>query len=140
MEHFRELTTSHPIIMGRVTYESIPKRFRPLPGRHNVVLTGNTSFRENGVQVARSLEKALHVLGDRSSCREGIDYSKIFIGGGQQVYQAAMPYATTLEITHVDQAVQGPEMRYFPKIDRAVWKEISSEARAGFSFATYVRR
>ena len=145
-EHFKGLTMGYPIIMGRVTYQSIPQKFRPLPGRQNVVLTRDPSFRENGVYVAPSLEDALDVLGDRGSYVDvdvdvdGIDYSKIFIGGGQQVYEAAMHHATSLEITHVDQHVEGLEMRYFPKIDRAVWKETKSEAREGFSFATYMRR
>jgi len=140
MDHFKTLTTPHPVVMGRVTYESIPQKFRPLPGRHNVVLTGNTSFRENGVRVARSLEEALHILGDRSSSQDRIDYSKIFIGGGQQVYEAAMPHATSLEITHVDQHIEGLEMRYFPKIDLAQWEVEKEVPREGYSFVTYVRR
>ncbi len=138
MDHFKKLTTPHPIIMGRVTYESIPQKFRPLPGRHKVVLTGNTSFRDEGVQVVHSLEDALHVLGDRSSSQDGIDYSKIYIGGGQQVYQQAMPHATKLEITHVDQTVQGLEMRSFPQIDPKLWKEQNRENKQGYSFVTYV--
>src|SRR3989344_7077031 len=80
MEHFREMTLHHPVVMGRVTYESIPRRFRPLAERHNLVLTGDTSFHEPGVQVARSLEDAIDVLQERSVFREGVDYSKIFIG------------------------------------------------------------
>jgi len=104
------------------------------------VLTGNTSFRENGVRVARSLEEALHILGDRSSSQDRIDYSKIFIGGGQQVYEAAMPHATSLEITHVDQHIEGLEMRYFPKIDLAQWEVEKEVPREGYSFVTYVRR
>src|SRR3989344_8947384 len=72
MDHFKELTTSHPVIMGRVTYESIPKKFRPLPGRHNFVLTRDTSFQESGVHVARSLDDALDILQERSVFKEGI--------------------------------------------------------------------
>lgn len=139
--HFKKLTEYHPIIMGCVTYESIPKKFRPLPNRQNVVLTSDPSFHENGVYVAHSLKDALHDLGDRRICKDGIDYSKIFIGGGQRVYEAAMPYATSLEITHVHQQVEGEQLRYFPQIDRKVWKEVRSESSTSeFSFATYVRR
>ncbi|HLD40042.1 MAG TPA: dihydrofolate reductase [Candidatus Nanoarchaeia archaeon] len=140
MKRFAGLTTPHPVIMGRVTYQSIPTKFRPLPGRKNIVLTNDTSFRENGVYVARSLEDALEVLGDRTSYQEGIDYSKIFIGGGQQVYQAALPYATSLEITEVKQKVEGRELRYFPKIDPAQWQEQNREDKKGYSFVTYVKK
>ena len=148
MKRFANLTRSHPIIMGRVTYESIPKQFRPLPNRQNVVLTTDTSFHEDGVYVARSseglavaLEDALDVLEERSVRKDGINYSKIFICGGQKVYEAAMPYVTSLEITHVHQQVEGREMRYFPKIDREkVWQEQQREDREGYSFVTYKRR
>lgn len=142
MEHFRTLTIPHPVIMGRVTYESIPKKFRPLPNRQNVVLTNNTSFSEKGVYVAHSLDDALNFLGDRRSFVDGIDYSKIFIGGGQQVYEVAMKDATSLEITHVDQYVEGLQMRYFPKIDTTQWKEQKRKGKdkQGYSFVTYARK
>ncbi len=141
MKRFATLTTPHPVIMGRVTYESIPKKFRPLPGRQNVVLTRDISFCENGVLVIRSLEDALDVLQERSICKDGIDYSKIFIGGGQKVYEAAMEYATSLEITHVKQHVEGREIRYFPEIDQEkVWREQKREDKKGYSFVTYVRK
>ena len=147
MKRFVTLTTPHPVIMGRVTYESLPKKSRPLPNRQNVVLTSNTSFCEDGVYVARSLEKALHELGDRRLHLEGIDYSKIFIGGGQQVYEAAMGYATSLEITHVHKIVPvGKEMRYFPNIDLTQWAEKKREDRPvqgdkpAYSFVTYEKK
>ncbi len=139
-KHFKSLTAGYPIIMGRVTYESIPKR--PLPGRHNVVLTSDKSFSEPGVLRSSALEDALDVLEERSTWKDEIKYSKIFIGGGQKVYEAAMQYATSLEITHVDQHVEGPQMRYFPKIDPALWKEDKDKRidRQGYSFVTYVRK
>lgn len=140
MDHFIRLTTPHPVIMGRVTYRSIPQKFSPLLGRQNVVLTSDTSFQERGVYVARSLEDALDVLEERSVCSDGIDYSKIFIGGGQQVYEQAMSYATSLEITHVHQHVEGAEMRSFPEIKSSDWKEQKREDKQGYSFVTYVRR
>ena len=139
-KRFSNLTKGYPIIMGRVTYGTLPPKFRPLPGRQNFVLTSDQSFCEDGVYAARSLEKALHDLGDRRLHVDGIDYSKIFIGGGQKVYEAAMEHATMLEITHVDQYVDGSELRYFPKIDRARWKEKELLDREGYSFVTYVRR
>lgn len=147
MEHFKNVTMSHPVVMGRVTYESIPQKFRPLPGRHNVVLTANTSFSERGVLRCSSLEDALDVLGDRRSFVDGIDYNQIFIGGGQQVYEKAMEYATSLEMTHVDHLIdvdlhlkQGLQVRYFPEIIPAHWQEQKREDKQGYSFVTYKKR
>lgn len=140
MGQFKELTLGHPVIMGRVTYNSISKKFRPLANRQNVVLTNNNYFREKGVYVAHSLEDALDVLQERSVFKDGIDYTKVFIGGGQQVYEAAMEYATSLEITHVGQHVEGLNMRRFPKIDASKWQEQKRADKQGYSFVTYVRK
>src|SRR3989344_8822633 len=147
MRRFAKLTTPHPVVMGRVTYESIPQKFRPLPGRQNVVLTNGTSFSEKGVYVSHSLEEALHDLGDRRLYVKDINYSKIFIGGGQQVYEAAMGYATSLEITHVHKTVPvGKDMRYFPEINLTQWQETKREDRPvlgdkpAYSFVTYERK
>ena len=147
LKRFEELTTPHPIVMGRVTYQSLPSKVRPLPNRQNVVLTSDISFRESGVYVARSLEDALDVLEERSAWKDGIDYSNIFIGGGQQVYQAAMEYATRLEITHVKKQVsEGKEMCYFPNIDLTQWQEKKREDRPvqgdkpAYSFVTYEKK
>jgi len=147
MDHFRNLTTPHPVIMGRVTYQSIPPKFRPLPNRQNVVLTRDISFREAGIYVTRSLEDALDVLEERSAWKDGVNYSKIFICGGQQVYEAAMEYATSLEITHVHETVPvGKDMRYFPDIDLTQWAEQKREDRPvqgdkpAYSFVTYEKK
>lgn len=146
-DHFKGLTMGYPIIMGRATYLSIPESKRPLEGRHNLVLTHDTTFSQEGVYVAHSLKDALDVLQERSVHKDGIDYSRIFIGGGQQVYEAAMDYATSLEITHVHQQVpQGKDMRYFPSIDLTQWKEEKPEDRSAqgdkpaYSFVTYKRK
>ncbi len=139
MARFTQLTTPHPIVMGRVTYESIPQKYRPLPGRQNVILTRDSSFGEKGVFVVHSLEEALENLKQRKLYMEGIDYSKIFIGGGQQVYEQALPYATSLEITHVRQQVNGENLRYFPEIFPE-WNEQKREDKEGYSFVTYGRK
>lgn len=138
MARFKQLTTPHPIVMGRVTYESLPQKYRPLPGRQNVILTRDSSFGEKGIFVVRSLEEALENLKQRKLYVEGIDYSKIFIGGGQQVYERALPYATSLEITHVHQQVNGENLRYFPEIF-SEWNEQKREDKEGYSFVTYGR-
>ena len=62
MAHFRELTMGHPVIMGRRTWESLPDRFRPLPGRRNVVVTRNPDWHADGAERAGSLEEALELL------------------------------------------------------------------------------
>lgn len=139
LARFKQLTTPHPIVMGRVTYESLPQKYRPLPGRQNVILTRDSSFGEKGVFVVHSLEEALENLTQRKLYMEGIDYSKIFIGGGQQVYEQALLYATSLEITHVHQQVKGENLRYFPEIFQE-WNEQKKEDKEGYSFVTYGRK
>ena len=139
LKQFKELTTPHPIIMGRVTYESIPPKYRPLPGRLNVVLTRDSSFNAGWIYIVRSLQEAFDSLHEQKPFMAGIDYSTIFIGGGQQIYEAAISYVDSLEITHVHQQVQGLEMRFFPKISSSEWKEQKREDKEGYSFVTYVR-
>ena len=139
LKRFKKLTTPHPIIMGRVTYESISKKYRPLPGRLNVVLTRDSTFNADGIYVVRSLQEALDSLHEQKPFMAGIDYSTIFICGGQQVYEAAMPYADSLEITFIHQQIRGAEMRFFPEIRSSEWKEQKREDKAGHSFVTYVR-
>jgi len=145
-QRFETLTRGYPVIRGRVSYESMLKNkpFQSLSGRLNLVLSNSTSFRDNGVYVAHSLEDALEVFGDRrilsNESSNNIDFSTVFIAGGEDVYKAAMPYATRLEITLVHQAVlYGKEMRYFPKIDLTQWEKQNRKVGRGYSFVTYER-
>jgi dihydrofolate reductase len=128
MKHFKELTMGHPVIMGRKTWESIPEKFRPLPGRLNVVVTRQPDYAlPEGVEHAASLDDALtvHTAED------------VFVIGGATVYADAMPKADRLEITRVEQTVDGDT--FFPEIASTEWREIARQPHEGFAFVTYDR-
>ena len=134
LKRFRELTTGHAVVMGRKTWESIPDRFRPLPGRRNVVVTRNPGWAAAGAESACSLEDALRLL-------EG--EPEVFVIGGAEVYAAALPFADELALTEIDAAVEGDT--FFPDWDRAAFAEVARDARVSedgtpFAFATYARR
>jgi dihydrofolate reductase len=89
---FKELTMGHPVIMGRLTWESLPVRVRPLPGRRNVVVTRQADYMAQGATVVDGLEAA---LGD----------DDVWIIGGAQLYAQALPLATRCEVTEIDVAL-----------------------------------
>ena len=132
MRHFRELTTGHAVIMGRRTWESIPPRFRPLPGRRNVVLTRREGYEAPGAEVFADLATAL------AAC----DGDAFVIGGGQ-VYGDALPLATRAIVTEIDADVEGDA--YFPPLDPAEWALTGEGERVvddelPFVIRTYERR
>jgi dihydrofolate reductase len=94
MAHFREVTSGARVVMGRKTWDSLPARFRPLPGRTNVVLTRSATWSAEGAQRAASLDEAL-------------DGGDVWVMGGGEIYRAALPFATVLEVTEVDVDVAG---------------------------------
>lgn len=89
LAHFREITMGHTIVMGRRTWDSLPAKVRPLPGRRNVVLSRQADFMASGAEVVGSLEEAL-------------TSPETWVIGGGQVYALALPYATRCEVTEVD--------------------------------------
>lgn len=113
--HFKEVTMGHPIIMGRKTHESIG---RVLPGRTNIVITRNKDYSAEGCQVVDSLANAIEV----AKKSEGAD--EIFIIGGQQIYEEALPLLDRIYLTKVDAEVEGDK---FFKYNPSQWTEISSE-------------
>ncbi len=134
MARFRSLTTGHPVVMGRRTWDSLPDRFRPLPGRRNVVVTRNPDWHADGAERAGSLDEAVHLLAAAPS---------VFVIGGAQLYAAALPHADELLLTEVDLDVEGDT--FFPPFDRAAFEEVArepqvSEAGVPFAFVRYVRR
>ena len=123
MKYFRTVTSGHPIIMGRKTFESIG---RALPNRRNVVITRDVNYAHDGVEVTHSLEEALRLVALEQGRRfeENQDEVEAFIIGGGQIYAEAMPKAQKLYITHVDATVDADV--FFPAIDSS-WKKISEE-------------
>ena len=112
MDRFRNLTTGHSVIMGRNTYESLPKKFRPLPGRTNVVLTTRETYDAPGCVVAHSLREAL----------ERFSTEQVFIIGGVRVYVAALPLADEIYLTLIHETFEGNAK--FPSINPAVWEKV----------------
>jgi len=117
-KHFRELTTGCAVVMGRSTWESLPERFRPLPGRRNLVLTRQRDYVASGGEVFAELTTALDAAG------AGGDGCVWVIGGGQ-VYDAGMAVADTLVVTEIDAEVDGDA--HAPDIDPRDWALVGAE-------------
>jgi len=124
--HFRRITMGCPVIMGRKTWDSLPVRFRPLPGRRNVVITRNLGWHADGAEAVPSLEAALALLADAP---------KAFVIGGAEVYALALPNADELVLTEIDAELDGDT--FFPRWDRSHYAETARDARPGYSFVTY---
>jgi len=131
LKHFKALTTGNAVIMGRKTWESLPPKFRPLPGRLNIVVTRDRGYVADGATVAHSLPAAVAAAGEH----------KAFVIGGAEIYAQALPLATRLEITEVDADIPGDA--FFPALDAAAWREAARETHRssnglGFSFVSYL--
>jgi dihydrofolate reductase len=117
LAHFKRVTLSYPIVMGRKTWDSIPPRFRPLPGRTNIVVTRQSDWSADGAQRAVSLDDAL---------RQCADAEKIWVIGGAQIFQAALPLATELVVTEIDADFAGDT--FAPQIGPK-WQRIAEDAQ-----------
>lgn len=118
MKRFKETTMGKPIVMGRKTWESFPKR--PLPGRLNIVISRDKAFQAEGAVVGGSLEEALAIAEQEA----GPDGEAAIIGGGQ-IYRQALPLADRLYVTHVKAEIDGDTR--FPAIDPDVWRVVESQ-------------
>lgn len=116
LRRFKALTLGHTVAMGRKTWESLPERFRPLPGRTNVVVTRNPGYAAPGAMVVASLEEAQKV-------GVGGTANDIFVIGGAELYAHALPLAQRLELTEIDADIDG-DVR-FPEFDRRLWREVA---------------
>ena len=128
-KHFKETTLGFPIIMGRITFETLGK---PLKNRLNVVITNQPDYSlpyEN-VEIFRSLTDAIESV-------TKLNPEKIFIIGGGEVYRQAIGFADEMVISIMKFDAEGDV--YFPEIDKTVWKELSREERDQFDIITYVR-
>jgi dihydrofolate reductase len=96
MKRFRELTMGATVVMGRRTWESLPERFRPLPGRRNVVVTGQQDYDAPGAETVSSLEEALTAVDE-----------DVWVIGGGAVYEQALPYAERVVRTRVHLTIEG---------------------------------
>lgn len=133
LAHFRRLTVGKPVIMGRLTHESIG---RALPDRRNIVLSRDPGFRADGCEVAASLHAALAMTSASA---------EVMIIGGARLYAEALPYADRIYLTRLHRAFDGDA--FFPALDGRSWLAIAREDHPagadrefGFSFLTLARR
>lgn len=121
LRYFKQVTMGKPVIMGRKTFESIGK---PLPGRTNIVITRQSDYKGEGVDVVSSLDEAI-ALGRNIGLINGID--EVMVIGGAEIYAQALPYADRLYLTQVHARIEGDA--YFPEI---AWDEFSEVGREDF--------
>jgi dihydrofolate reductase len=121
LKRFKAGTLGKPIIMGRKTWESFPKR--PLPGRLNIVVTRDKAYRAEGGETAGSLRDAIVLARARARCMTAAD--EICVIGGGEIYAQAVPLADRLHVTHVLANATGDTV--FPPIDPEIWYLASSE-------------
>ena len=117
LAHFREKTTGAPVIMGRRTWESFPERFRPLPGRRNIVVTRDDAWHADGAERAGSLPAALAIAAEAET---------VWVIGGGGLFREAMDAADVLEVTELDLAVDGdthaPSRAGWPVTSAGPWQ------------------
>lgn len=135
LRHFKQLTTGHTVLMGRKTFESLPKG--ALPDRRNVVVSRRADYSAPGIEVFHSLAEALR------SCAPD---EKVFVIGGESVYAEALPLASDLWLTHIHDTPAEADT-FFPSYDVAQWTAVSVERHEAdekngrpYTFAHYVRR
>lgn len=154
--HFRRTTTGHPVVMGRLTWDSLPPRFRPLPGRTNVVVTRQQAWAPDGdgaaprtgagrapVLVTSSLDDALDRAQDAARAAGDAD-AEVWVIGGAQVYAQALDRADRCVVTEIDLVVEGDAVA--PALDPGRWalagpgEWTTSSTGTRFRVRTYVRR
>jgi dihydrofolate reductase len=126
-----------PVVMGRKTWDSLPERFRPLPGRRNIVVTRNPAWSAPGAEAVNSLQQAVDRVRDEAT---------VFVMGGAQIYAEALPFADELVLTEVDAAFDGADA-FFPAWNPADFVEASrvlhpadASSPHDFAFVTYRRK
>jgi dihydrofolate reductase len=130
LAHFKQVTLGCPVIMGRKTWDSLPPRFRPLPGRTNIVVTRQADWQSAGATRSGSLEEAIELCAGAP---------EVWVIGGAQIYAQALPLANTAEVTEIEADFEGDA--FAPTFD-ALWKETARERHlsakgVGYSFVSY---
>ncbi|MDR0776084.1 MAG: dihydrofolate reductase [Azonexus sp.] len=133
MAHFKALTQGHAVLMGRKTWESLPARFRPLPGRRNIVVSRQIDYAAPGAELAPSLDAALALMAGQKT---------VFVIGGADIYRQALTLADRLELTELDLEPEGDA--WFPVWDHSQWRESArqtqrSKTGLGYAFVTWKR-
>ena len=140
LAHFKRTTLGCPVIMGRKTWDSLPPKFRPLPGRTNVVITRQIDWHEDGALPANNMLEALSICEHMSIILDPSP-EQVWVIGGAQIYAEALPFAKRIIVTEIDSDFEGDAFE--PQLG-AVWQETAREQHTSktglaFSFVTYVR-
>lgn len=138
MRFFKETTLGHPVVTGRKNYESIPEKFRPLPGRKNIVITRQKNYHAPGAQVFGSLNEALDAFDDEE---------KVYIIGGGEIYRCAHENNLLDELLITKVKAHPEADTFYPEIDESEWKEelifsqsINDKHKFAFDVVKYTRR
>ncbi|MFC6357266.1 dihydrofolate reductase [Luethyella okanaganae] len=143
LAHFKTVTLGGPVVMGRKTWDSLPARFRPLPGRRNIVVTRREDWQAEGADVAHSVDEALAIAEDEAaSAGDGF----VWVIGGAEIFHSVIDRADRLEVTEIDARFEGDTVA--PEID-ARWGAADvdpvqgwhlSRTGVAFRFLRYERR
>ena len=125
LAHFKHTTLGQPVVMGRKTWESLPPKFRPLPGRTNIVVTRQQDWHDTGAVVAHSIEEAVQ------QCASD---AQVWVIGGAEVYGQAMPLATRAVVTEIEADFEGDA--FAPTFD-ASWQETARSTHVAANGLTY---
>ncbi len=117
LKRFKQVTLGKPIIMGRKTWDSLPRK--PLPGRANIIITRQPDFAGEGALVAKDIEEALAIAGD---------VPEVCVIGGGQIYAAFLPVARRIYLTEIDLQVAGDT--FAPMLEMPPWREVSREVHS----------
>lgn len=135
LKRFKKLTTGHPVVMGRRTWESLPKR--PLPGRRNIVFTQNHDYTAEGAEVVHSVNGLFRALKDFDD--------EVFIMGGAAIYRLLLPFTNKLYVTQIYRDYDADV--YFPTIDMSEYSLVSlgepmydEESGLDYAYEEYVRK
>ena len=133
MAHFKRMTAGCPVVMGRKTWDSLPPRFRPLPGRRNIVVTRQVEWQADGAERAGGLDEATALCADAA---------EVWVIGGAQIYAEAAPLAHRAVVTEIGRDFEGDAQA--PSLSVG-WQETARETHVAadglpFDFVTYVRQ
>lgn len=129
MAHFKLVTAGNTVIMGRKTWDSIPSKHKPLPNRHNIVISRNMPLKNN-IEVCSDMNQAI---------AKAKSYGKeIFVIGGAQIYSLALSQASRMILSHIHKDYEGDT--FFPKFNKEEWNITNIEEYKEFTLHQYTRR
>ena len=139
MQYFKQVTWGHHVLMGRKTYESIPAKFRPLPGRPNLVVTTQPNYRADGCAVLSSIDAAINLA-------DGTGDDELMVIGGGEIYKTLFDKADKIYLTRVHHSFENADT-FFPEIKSTEWNEeiverhpADEKHKYAFDFVTLTRK